>query len=41
MSNTSFCVDVAIKPEMPDRLNKQISCANTTVQNLFGTKKAY
>ena len=34
-------VDSAIKPKMPDRLDKQTSCANTTVQNVFGTKMVY
>ena len=32
-------VDAAIKPKMPDGLNKHTSCATTTVQNVFDTKK--
>ena len=34
-------VDGAIKLKMPDGLNEQASCANTTVQNVFGTKKVH
>ena len=36
-----FYVDAAIKPIMPDGLNQQTSCANITVQNVFGTKKVH
>ena len=32
-------VDAAIKPKMPDGLNKHTSCANTTVHNVFDTKR--
>ena len=34
-------VDAAIKSKMPDGLNQQTSCASTTVQNVFGTKKVH
>ena len=40
---TSFVenIDAATKTKMPDRLNEQTSCANATVQNVFGTKKVH
>ena len=34
-------VDAAIKLKMADGLNEQTSCANKTVQNVFGAKKVH
>ena len=36
-----FYVDDTIRPKVPDGLNKKTTCANTTVQNVFGTKKVF